>query len=79
VTINDPPVVAEVSAAFQRYEQALAGNDVATLNEVFWKSPLTLRFGLFENLCGYEAIAGFRHARPNIDLSRTLKNTVITT
>jgi hypothetical protein len=79
MTINDPTVVAEVTAAFQRYEKALVGNDVATLDELFWKSPHTLRFGLFENLYGYEAIASFRGSRPNIDLSRTLKNTVITT
>ena len=79
MTINDPAVVAEVTAAFHRYEKALVSNDVATLNELFWKSPLTLRFGLFENLYGHDAIAGFRGARPNIDLSRDLKNTVITT
>ena len=79
MTINDPAVVTEVTAAFHRYEKALVGNDTATLNELFWKSPLTLRFGLFENLYGHDAIAGFRGARPNVDLSRTLKNTVITT
>lgn len=76
--VNDPKVVAEVTAAFQRYETALVGNDVATLNELFWKSPLTLRFGLFENLYGHDAITGFRQGRPTIDLSRTLKQTIIT-
>ena len=79
MTVNDPAVVAEVTAAFQRYEQALVSNDLPTLNELFWNSPHTLRFGLFENLYGYEAIAGFRQGRPSIDLSRTLRNTVITT
>lgn len=79
MTINDPSVVAEVTAAFQRYEQALVSNDVATLDELFWHSPHTLRFGLFENLYGYDAIAGFRAGRPSIDLSRTLTNTIITT
>lgn len=77
--VNIPEVVAEVTAAFQRYEHALVGNDVATLDELFWRSALTLRFGLFENLYGYDAIAGFRSARPSVDLRRTLKNTVITT
>jgi hypothetical protein len=28
---------------------------------------------------GHDAITAFRHARPNIDLRRTLSNTVITT
>ena len=79
MTINDPEVVAEVTAAFRRYETALVANDVATLDELFWKSPLTLRFGLFENLYGHDAIAGFRQGRAPIDLSRTLKNTIITT
>ena len=55
--INLPDVIAEVHAAFARYEAALTGNDVRVLDELFWKSPHTLRFGLFENLYGHEAIA----------------------
>src|SRR5260370_40739366 len=47
--INIPEVVAEVTAAFQRYEQALGGNDVAVVNELFWSSPHTLRLGNTEN------------------------------
>jgi len=77
--LNDPAVVAEVTAAFQYYEKALNDNDVAALTDFFWKSPLTIRFGIGENLYGHDAIAAFRHARPNIDLRRSLANTVITT
>ena len=77
--INDPATVAELTDAFSRYESALVHNDVSTLNELFWKNPLTIRFGIFENLYGYHAIAGFRQARLAVDLTRTLKNTVITT
>ena len=77
--VNDPRTLAEVTAAFQRYETALNDNDVATLTALFWKSPLTIRFGLAENLYGHDAISAFRHARPNVDLRRTLANTVITT
>jgi 1-carboxybiuret hydrolase subunit AtzH-like protein len=77
--LNDPAVLAEVTDAFQRYEKALNDNDVATLTALFWKSPLTIRFGIGENLYGHDAITAFRHARPNIDLRRTLSNTVITT
>jgi Protein of unknown function (DUF3225) len=77
--INLPEVVGEVSAAFQRYETALVSNDVAVLDELFWKSPLTLRFGVTENLYGYDAIADFRAARSPINLARRLMNTVITT
>lgn len=77
--INLPEVVAEVMAAFQRYEAALTGNDVAVLDELFWNSPHTLRYGAGENLRGYEAIKAFRLARPSKGLERDLINTVITT
>jgi hypothetical protein len=77
--INLKEVVAEVSDVFQRYEKALVGNDVAVLDELFWHSPHTLRFGVNENLFGYEAIANFRANRTPINLTRKLMNTVITT
>jgi len=77
--VNDPKTVAEVTAAFERYERALVDNDVATLSALFWKSPLTIRFGLAESLYGHDAITAFRQARPNVDLRRTLANTLVTT
>jgi hypothetical protein len=43
VQINIPDVVAEVTAAFMRYEAALTSNDVDVLDELFWDSPLTIR------------------------------------
>jgi len=48
--INKPDIVAEVTAAFRRYEEALVGNDIAVLNELFWQSPHTLRFDRRESL-----------------------------
>ena len=72
-------MVTEVTDAFMRYERALAANDVAALDALFWASPHTLRFGVGENLYGYDAIAAFRIGRPAIDLTRRLMNTVITT
>lgn len=77
--INIPEVVAEVTAAFERYEKALVSNDVAVLDELFWNSPLTLRYGVTENLYGYDAIATFRKNRSPANLERSLTNTVITT
>jgi len=77
--INIPEVVAEVSVAFERYERALVGNDVAVLNELFWRSPHTLRLGASENLYGYEAIVAFRSTRSPLNLARRLRRTVITT
>jgi Protein of unknown function (DUF3225) len=75
--INLPNVLAEVTGAFQRYEGALVANDVAALDASFWNSRNTLRFGIAENLYGYDAIAAFRSGRPAIDLTRQLKNTSI--
>lgn len=79
IDINIPEIVAEVTEAFMRYERALVTNDLAVLDSMFWASPHTLRYGIGENLHGYEAIAAFRRDRPAIDLTRNLINTVITT
>lgn len=77
--INDPAVVAEVTEQFFKYETALMENDVDTLNELFWKSPLTVRYGPKEALYGYDEIAGFRAARDVTDIARELTRTIITT
>jgi Protein of unknown function (DUF3225) len=77
--INRPDVVAEVRAAFDRYEAALTGNDVRVLDALFWDSEFTLRYGATENLYGYAAIAAFRAARPAVHLARTVTKAVITT
>jgi Protein of unknown function (DUF3225) len=79
MNINLPDVVAEVRAAFERYEHALVTNDVQVLDELFWRSPHTIRYGATENLYGYEEIQAFRAARPSKGLARTLSRTVITT
>ena len=76
--INLPDVLAEVTAAFQRYEVALNTNDVAVLDELFWISPLTIRFGITENLYGTDEIAAFRSARSPVGLKRSISRTVIT-
>jgi hypothetical protein len=77
--VNIPEVVAEVTACFARYEQALVTNDTAVLDELFWDSPLTLRYGAAENLHGIEEIRAFRNARSAAGLERELLRTVITT
>ena len=77
--INDPEVLAEVTAVFARYEDALVNNRIEVLDELFWNSPATIRYGATENLIGYDAIQAFRAARPATGLARRLSNTVITT
>ena len=76
--IDSPDVVAEVKAAFERYERAINANDVTTLNELFWNSPRTVRYGTGEQLYGHEAIAGFRAARDASDVKRELLRVAIT-
>lgn len=78
-SINDPDVLAEVTAVFARYEDALVNNQVDVLDELFWDSPHTLRYGAGENLYGMEAIRAFRNARPAVGLARTIVRTAITT
>ncbi len=77
--VNLPDVVAEMRAVFARYEDALVNNRVEVLDELFWDSPHTVRYGAGENLRGIDAIRAFRNARPAVGLARRLANTVITT
>ncbi|MEM6677868.1 MAG: oxalurate catabolism protein HpxZ [Pseudomonadota bacterium] len=77
--INIPEVHAEVTAAFEAYEKALTGNDVAVLDQLFWASPHVIRYGATECLYGQEEILAFRRARPSAGLDRRLTRTVITT
>ena len=77
--IDLPEVVAEVKAAFDRYETALTTNDLAVLNGSFRDAPQTIRYGIAENLYGYDEIQAFRGARAPVGLMRSISRTVITT
>ena len=77
--VNLPEVKAEVEAAFAAYEQALMANDVDALQGHFWNSSHTIRYGIAENLYGYDEIGAFRAARSPVGLARTTSRTVITT
>jgi hypothetical protein len=77
--IDLPDVLAEVTAQFERYEKALVSNDVAVLDELFRNAPQTLRYGIAENLYGYDEIMAFRAARSPVGLMRRTERTVITT
>jgi len=76
--IDLPEVVAEVKAAFDRYEAALVANDVAVLDTLFHADARTIRYGAGENLYGHREIANFRAARSSHGLARSLSRTVIT-
>ena len=76
--IDLPDVLAEVKQQFARYEKALVTNDVAVLDELFRADSRTLRYGVGENLYGYDAIMAFRAARSPAGLMRRTEKTVIT-
>jgi hypothetical protein len=61
---NIPEVVAEVSALFERYEQALIDKNVDVLDATFWNSPRTIRYALHENGYGFDEIHAHRVERP---------------
>lgn len=77
--INIPEIKSEVEAAFAEYEAALVSNDVETLDRLFLHASHTVRYGVGENLYGYDEIAAFRAARSPFNLERTLERTLITT
>lgn len=77
--INLPDVLAEVTAAFARYEHALVHNEVDQLDALFFHSPHTVRYGATECLYGIDAIREFRSGRSPAGLARSLRHTRITT
>jgi AtzH-like len=79
--IDIPEVLSELLATFEAYEKALATNDIGTLNELFWDSPATVRFGTRESELhyGHAQISEFRLRRGAVNQSRVLKNQRITT
>lgn len=79
MVVNDPAVVAEVQAAFDRYEAALLANDVASLDDWFWDDPRTVRFAFGAVQVGAESIAAARRALSRQSPPRTIEHLSITT
>lgn len=77
--INLPEIVAEVTEAHDNYEQALTDNNIEVLNELFWNTSHTLRYGISENLYGHDQISSFRRSRPTNNLERKINKVTITT
>ncbi len=61
--VDDPDVVAEVTAALHAYEAALMADDVPTMDRLFHDAPTTIRYGVGEVLYGADAIRAFRKGR----------------
>ena len=77
--INKPQVVAEVTEVFEQYEDALVANRVDELIELFWDSPLTVRYGIDESHYSHDDIAEYRRSQAQATPPRSLLNTVVTT
>lgn len=63
MTLNDPTLLAEVTAAFNAYESALMQDDLHALDTLFHDAATTNRFGVGEVLWGIEEIRAFRKGR----------------
>jgi hypothetical protein len=63
MTIDDPEVVAEVTAAFQAYEAALMADDIPAMDALFHDAASTVRYGVGEVLYGADEIRAFRKGR----------------
>jgi hypothetical protein len=64
LTPNIPEVVAEVRERFERYEQALNDKNIEVLDDTYWNSPYTIRFGPAEHGFGFDQIHAHRVRRP---------------
>jgi hypothetical protein len=58
--LDNPGVIAEARAVFDRYEDALMNNRTEVLDSIFWGDARTARFGVTEILYGIDAIRAFR-------------------
>ncbi len=72
------PLVAEVRAAFERYEDALRRNDVEALIDFFLPSEDTVRYGLAEQNYGHAQLAAYRRAAAAIHPGRRLLRALVT-
>lgn len=61
--INDPALLAEITAAFNAYERALMDDDVAAMDALFHDATTTNRYGVGEVLYGIDEIRAFRKGR----------------
>jgi 1-carboxybiuret hydrolase subunit AtzH-like protein len=75
VELDRPEVVADVRAAFDRYECALVDGDIAVLTELFWDDPRCVRFGVADRQQGAADIAAWRRAHPSVPPGRILRDT----
>ena len=76
--INHSEVVREVTAIFLVYESALMSNDIEALNDFFWDSDATTRYGIADKQLGHAALVAYRQGVPAPNFTRTLHDVRIT-
>jgi ketosteroid isomerase-like protein len=76
--LDDPAIVAEVSAAFAAYEAALSANDVDDLDRWFWNDARLVRFGIAEVQHGAAEVAAWRRTGPGVPAERAHRRVTIT-
>ncbi len=72
--LDDPAVLAEVTALFHAYEHALMANDVPALLAFFWEDPRLTRYGIADRQLGYAEMVAFRQGTPAPGFTRRLEN-----
>ena len=78
MTLDDPQVIAEVTAAFHAYERALTADDIPAMDALFHDAETTVRYGVGEVLYGIDEIREFRKGRGGSP-QRTLGRVAIAT
>jgi hypothetical protein len=63
LSVDDAETVRELAELADAYEAALMANDVGRLDAMFWNAPQAVRYGVGENLYGFDEIAAFRKGR----------------
>jgi hypothetical protein len=79
VEVDRPEIVAELTAIFAAYEQALVGNDSERLAGFFWDSERTVRFGIADHQLGADEVRQWRRAQRPLPPGRTLSGTRVST
>jgi hypothetical protein len=79
VEVDRPEVVAELTAIFAAYEQALVGNDSERLAGFFWDSERTVRFGIADHQLGADEVRQWRRTQRPLPPGRTLSETRVST
>jgi ketosteroid isomerase-like protein len=77
VDLDRPEIVAEVTARFAAYEQALVDNDVDRIMGFF--AAGAVRFGVADDQVGLAAQRRWRRAQPALPAGRRLHDTRIAT